>query len=161
MLERALSTALGLLNRLDSDGEDHPEEGDYRPEVLGCRNCGHIYTHDSYFSDIDTQADNCPACTRQPVEMLGRMPYVVDNDEEVFLADDDGCITGPYPDEETARADLWVWFNRKLRHGKGKEEGRHQGKAKVLRLVAKDGEAITQEEDPKEGSQEEGQEGSR
>lgn len=153
MLERALSTVLNLLNRLDD------EHADPAPEVFGCRACGLIYDPSVYrHSGQDGTRRNetarpwnfCPECGEQGVELLGPLPHSVENADGFFLIAEDGESQGPYPSESGASDALWDWFNRR-QHAKeeGSKETSREGQ--VIRLV-KGG---SQESLPEEGRSEE------
>lgn len=139
MLERALSTALNLLNRLD-DESDEPQ-----PEVFGCRSCSLIYYPRCYHyspESIPKRRDPpawslCPVCNERSMEALGPVPDFVESEKGVFLLDNEGDILGPYYSRAGAQLALWDWFDRKRQHGNRKEESSQEGK--VVRLVSKEG----------------------
>lgn len=144
MLGRVQSMALSLLNRLDSEGCGHEEEGDYGVSVTGCEDCEGIFRTEVYATGQNgTERDGCPWGCGHALRDLGNLPRLVEDDGEVFLAGDDGFTTGPYRNAAVAQAQLWDWFNEREKHGSEKEdgqEGRRQentGKGKgYLRLVS-------------------------
>jgi hypothetical protein len=142
--------ALSLLNHLDSDGDNHPKEGDApeSPDVWGCRWCGFIFELNTFtWSRSILKADSryCPCCS-ELAEKLGKLPWVIE-DKGFYLIGDDGSSIGPYKDEEEAQSHLWDWFELK-RDGNGKEKGsRKEIRKGHLRLVSI-------QEDSKEGGQE-------
>lgn len=143
MLERALSTVLNLLNRLDDEHEEPV------PEVFGCRNCGLIYDpqlyhHSNVAQREDRQWGFCPVCCARQVELLGPLPHTIENAKGFFLLDEEGESQGPFETATATHAALWDWFNRKSDHGNceekeggGEETIRQEGK--VIRLVTQNG----------------------
>lgn len=141
MLERAQSTVLSLLNRLDDEREDEA------PEVYGCRNCGLIYDPQLYhYSDVVQRADQqwsyCPVCNAHGMELLGPLPSTIESPQGTYLLDEAGDTLGPFTDTPASDR-LWDWFNRKKNGNCEKEEEGDQEafrqEGKVIQLVGKGG----------------------
>ena len=141
MLERALSMALSLLNRLDDEREEESRE------VFGCRNCGLIYDPQLYHHSDTVQREDrqwyfCPVCKSDGVELLGALPSTVENEKGVFLVGEEGDCLGPYNNETEAHEALWPWFDRKKTNGTCEKESGQPAlgqEGKVIKLVCKGG----------------------
>jgi len=121
-----------LLNRTEAD-EDPPET----EEVWGCKACEHIFSHSAYMKYTE-QLYYCPRCGANGcVEWLGALPYSIEDDEGVYLIDDDGVTTGPYNYEVEAQEDLWSWFKKRGKVNAASKKGQLQ--KGNLRLVSFEG----------------------
>jgi len=145
MLEHVQSTGLSLLNQIASDGENYVEEDnnfDAPPQVKvwGCKECGCIFNLSTYFvPGMESYNPRCPRCG-EVAELLGWMPYIIEEGNGVYLMDKTGRTTGPHRSTDEAREHLWDWFDKEGTNG---EEENHIQKKSIrkgcFRLVSSEG----------------------
>jgi len=85
---------------------------------------------------------------------LGTLPYSIEDEDGVYLLDDDGVTTGPYDSEENAQKDLWEWFDKR---GRTSNAASKEGKLQKgnLRLVSFEGVSLEAQEGNEGGAKEE------
>jgi hypothetical protein len=142
MLERAQSTVLNLLNRLQDEVSYKEEDVEERIETdnaIGCRNCLMIFslfvTHRGVsIGSTVTFYQLCPRCGSHATE-LGKLPLIITKEGKHYLGDNDGRLLGPFSSEEEAQEHLWDWFKEdKANASKGtQEEGLEEGHQEVAR----------------------------
>ena len=111
--------------------------------AYGCA-CGVIFDCRTFLHphNYPTRVKHCPSCGKSALTFLGTLPFLTTNDQDqVFLMNEEGRVAGPYESEAEAYENLWSWFNGK--EG-GKKARRQKGQRQKgnCRLIAQDGELL-------------------